>query len=174
MSIAIFVIPQIGFNDFELLTIREILQKNKIECQICSFALGKVISKTGVTLNATKIIGNIETKDFDCLIFVGGENVSSLSHYKCVIDLIKQADIDNKKIVLLCMNPAILLPKAGLMEGRKVTVFESKDGWSKESVRNNKGILVDEHVVVDGNIISSRNEEDSTEVAKTIVQILNE
>ncbi|MBN1157489.1 DJ-1/PfpI family protein [Candidatus Woesearchaeota archaeon] len=169
MKKSLFIVPQIGFNDVELPAIKRILEKNSVKCDIASFSLGNVISKTGKRTKADKIICNIKASDYDCFIFVGGENVSSLAEHKCVINLIKSAHKENKLIVLLCINAALLLPKANLIEGRKVTVFKMKNNWSTDAIKKNKGILVDEPVVIDGNIITCRDEKDAELAAKWII-----
>jgi protease I len=170
---AIFIVPQIGFNEHELFTIRQNLEKNKIKCEIASFSKGKVISKEGTAINASEMICPINPDDYSCFIFVGGENVSSLVDHKCVINLIKKANKKRKIIALLCMNPALLLPKAGLLKGKRVTVFKTKNNWSENNIIKNKGILVDEPVVIDDNIITCRNEEDSELLAERIISKLN-
>ncbi len=172
MPKAVFLVPQIGCNDVELMTLKTVLEKNSIPCVIASYSTGKVISKAGVQLNASRSIASLRPEEFDAIIVVGGENVASLAEYDCVIDLIKSAHALKKYIVLLCMNATLLLPKAGLLEGRKVTVFENKNKWSLKQIKEHKGILVDEPVVVDGNIITCRNEEDVMGLAGTIIHIL--
>ncbi len=172
MKKAIFIIPQIGFNDIELSTIKTILEKNKIKCSIASYSLGTVISKFGKKMKADKIVCNIKDDDYDCLIFVGGENVSNLSEHKCIINMIKSAYKKKKLLALLCMNPALLLPKANLIKGKKVTVFQNKNGWSEKHIREKKGILIDEPVVIDKNIITCRDEKDARLLAENIIRLL--
>lgn len=172
MKSALFIIPQIGFNDVELFTIRDILFKNSIECHIASYSLGTAISKTGKTINADRNICSLKVKEYDCFIFVGGENVSSLVEHKCVIELVKKAYKEKKLLALLCVNPALILPKASLIEGRKVTVFNTKNNWSTDFIKENKGILVDEPIVVDENIITCRDEKDAKELADLLLEIL--
>ena len=124
MPKAVFLVPQIGCSDVELMTLKTVLEKNSIPCAIASYSTGKVLSKTGIPLNAARSIASLTPEEFDAIIVVGGENVASLAEYDCVIELIRSAYALKKYIVLLCMNSALLLPRAGLLEGRKVTVFE--------------------------------------------------
>ncbi|MBS3142489.1 DJ-1/PfpI family protein [Candidatus Woesearchaeota archaeon] len=173
MPKAVFLVPQIGCSDVELMTLKTVLEKNSIPCAIASYSTGKVLSKTGIPLNAARSIASLTPEEFDAIIVVGGENVASLAEYDCVIELIRSAYALKKYIVLLCMNSALLLPRAGLLEGRKVTVFENKNKWSLKQIKEHKGILVDEPVVVDGNIITCRNEEDVMELADELIRILS-
>jgi len=169
---ALFIVPQIGFNYFELITIRKKLEKNHIRCSIASYSKGTVISKDKKTLNAEHIICELKAADFDCLIFVGGENISNLAKHKCIIKLIQESYKEKRLIALLCLNSALLLPKAGLMEGRKVTVFETRNNWSREHVLEKKGILIEEPVVIDENIITCKDEKDAGLIADKILERL--
>jgi protease I len=169
---AVFLVPQIGFNEVELFTLKKTLEKNKIECAIASYAKGTVIGKNAKKANATEIICNINHKDYDCFIIVGGENVSSLSEHSCVINLLETADKGSRIIALLCMAPALFLSVSDILKHKKLTVFPSKNGWSMENIIKHGGILVDEPVVVDGNIVSCRNEEDSQELADILVKMM--
>jgi protease I len=168
---AVFLVPQIGFNDHELFILKKTLEKNKIDCIVSSYSKGEVISKNGKIIKAHEIICNLKAKDYDCFIFVGGENVSSLTEHKCVIELLKAVNAQNKLIVLLCMHPALFLPRLNFLEGKKMTVFKSKNKWSVETIKNN-AIYVDEPVVVDGNIITCRDEKDTKELADKIVNLM--
>ena len=170
----IFIIPQIGWNDIELFTIKKTLEKHKIKCETASYSTGKSISKTGKTINVDHIVCNLKTSDFDCLIFVGGQNVSSLAEYPCIIDLIKESFKENKILALLCINPALLLPKANLMKGKKVTSFKMKNNWSHDEIMKRGGVIVDSPVVIDGNIITCRDEKDAQLLAKSLVNLLKE
>ena len=169
---ALFLVPQIGFNDTELFTIKHYLEKNKIQCCLASFSKGKVISKTGKSTVAREMFSNVNIDNYDCFIIVGGMNISSLVEYDCVVDLIKGANAESKLIVLLCMSAALFSSVTDILKGKKATVFKNKNAWAVENLLNNGVIHVDEPIVVDKNIITCRDEKDSLELAKTIVDFL--
>jgi protein deglycase len=169
---ALFLVPQIGFNETELFTIKKFLEKNKIECSVASYSKGKVIGKGGKSLVAKEILCNIKVKDFDCFIVVGGMNVSSLVEHKCVVEMIKEAFSSNKLVVLLCMAPSLFCSVTNIFKGKKVTVFKSKDSWSVKNIVKHGLIHTDEPVVIDGNLLTCRDEKDSLELAKKIVELL--
>ena len=172
MKKSLFIVPQIGFNEIELFAIKKILEKSKIKCTIASFSKGRVIGKHEKIANATEIIKKINYADYDCFIFVGGENASSLSEYQCVLDLLKNANKLNKLIALLCMHPAIFLPSLPFLKNKKMTVFKSKNNWSVGIIKK-EAVYVDESVVIDGNILTCRGEEDAKQLAEKIVKLLN-
>ncbi len=177
---ALFIVPQIGFNENELFTIKKHLEKNKISCTIASFAKGKVIGKNGKSASAKEILCNLCSQDatsaekYDCFIIVGGMNVASLVEHKCVVQMINNACSSGKLIVLLCMAPSLFCSVTDILKGRKATVFKSKDMWSVHNLKEKGVIYVDEPVVRDGNILTCRDEKDSLELAKMIVDVLSE
>jgi putative intracellular protease/amidase len=67
-----------------------------------------------------------------------------------------------------------LLPKANLMKGKKVTSFKMKNNWSHDEIIKEGGIIIDSPVVIDGNIITCRDEHDAEMLAKSLVQLIKE
>ena len=70
------------------------------------------------------------------------------------------------------MAPAILLEKLDFLKGKKMTVFKSKNTWSVEQIKQN-AVYIDEPVVIDGNIITCRNEEDAKLLGDKLIEIIN-
>jgi len=169
---ALFLVPQIGFNENELFTIKKALENHNIRCRIASFAKGKAIGKTGKPALVKEILCKVDVKDYDCFIMVGGMNVSSLIEHKCVVDMINSAYSSGKILALLCMTPALFSTVTDILKGKRVTVFKDKNNWSLKALKENGLIHVDEPVVADGNILTSRDEKDSLELAKRIVEKL--
>jgi len=168
---ALFIVPQIGFNDVELLTIRKKLERHAIKCSVASFALGTVISKTGKTIQADVVITQVKAEDYGCFIFVGGKNVASLAEYPQIIEVVKNAYQQQKILALLCINSVLLLPKANLIKNKKITVYKMKNKWSETAANEYGAVLVDEPIVIDGNIITCRDEEDAKLLADTLIEI---
>jgi putative intracellular protease/amidase len=169
---AVFIVPQIGFNDIELTTIRSRLEEKGIVCIIASYEKSEVMSKTKKVMLADAAIADLKAEEYDCFIFVGGEHVSVLSESRHVQDIVSNAYKLGKVIALLCLNPALILPKVNLLEGKSVTVFKTKDGWSERFISENGGILVDKPVVIDRNIVTCRNEEDAGLLADKLIEML--
>jgi protease I len=169
---ALFLVPQVGFNETELFTIKRFLEKNNVKCDIASYSKGKVIGKTGKSVVAKQIFCSVVVKDYGCFIVVGGMNVASLIEHKCVVEMINDAYSVGKLIVLLCMAPALFCSVTDILKGKNVTVFKSKDLWGVKNLVQHGVKHVDEPVVFDGNILTCRDEKDSLQLAKTIVEVL--
>ena len=169
MKRALAIISQVGFNDKELLTIKSTLEKNNISCVIASFAQGECIGKYGKRVTARYAIPSVNIDEFDALFFVGGYGISALMEYEQVIKLIKKANRAKKIIGAHCLAPALVLAKAGLLKGKNVTVFHTKDGWSAKEVLAHGAKLINAPVVTDKNIITGRNEDEAKAFADALV-----
>ena len=64
---ALFIVPQIGFNETELFTVRRFLERHKITCVVASYSKGKVIGKTGKSVVAKEVLCSIDIDDYNCL-----------------------------------------------------------------------------------------------------------
>ena len=92
--------------------------------------------------------------DYDALVLPGGQiNPDKLRTERAVLDLIARFDEQGKPIAAICHAPWLLI-EAGLAgEGRTLTSYES----IRTDVRNAGATWVDQEVVRDGNLITSRN-----------------
>ena len=125
-------------------------------------------SKHGsVTIKADIIANKAEASDFDAIIIPGGYAPDKMRLYRPMVDLIKKAHDEGKVIAAICHGPQLLI-SAGIVKGRRVT------SWSSVAVdlMNAGAIWVDEPVVRDDNIITSRKPVDLPKFNKAIIQAL--
>ena len=73
-----------------------------------------------------------------------------------------------KPIAAICHGPWVLI-EANLVRGRRLTSWPA----IQSDIRNAGGIWVDEPVVIDGNLISSRTPRDLAPFAKAMVDFLS-
>lgn len=96
--------------------------------------------------------GEADPKDFDAVLLPGGEkngdrmrNIAEAQHF------LREIQEDGKPIAAIC-HGGWVLTTAGLVEGRTLTSWPSL----QEDFRNAGGKWVDQEVVVDGNLVTSR------------------
>lgn len=102
------------------------------------------------------IIDDAREEDFDALILPGGvRNPDALRTNRAAIALIRDFDRAGKPVAAICHGPWLLV-EADLIRGRTVT------GWPsiRTDLFNAGGNVVEQPVVTDGNIITSRKPED--------------
>jgi len=90
--------------------------------------------------------------DFDALFIPGGYSPDKLRTDAAAVRLVRSFMEEGKPVFVICRGPQLLIT-ACVLAGRKVT------GWKSiiQDIANAGGIYTDREVVVDGNLISSRN-----------------
>jgi protease I len=156
----ILIVATDGFEEWELFGPREILQKRGADVQLASLKRDPIQATVhddpGKTIRPDMTIDEANADDFDGLILPGGvRNPDTLRLHGKVIDLIKAFDRQGKPIAAICHGPWLLV-EADLLRGRTATSWPS----IRTDLRNAGANVVDEAVVTDGNIITSRKPDD--------------
>ncbi len=120
---------------------------------------------TTITVDTTA--DKVKAEDFDAAIIPGGDDPDQMRLHQPMIDLVRKAHDEGRVIAAICHGPQLLI-SAGIIKGRRVT------SWSSVSVdlKNAGAIWVDEPVVRDGNIITSRKPADLPKFNKAIIGAL--
>jgi protease I len=109
--------------------------------------------KTKVVVD--KSAGDVSVNDFDAIFIPGGCSPDKLREDENVVEFVKEFVESGKPIFAICHAPQLLIT-AQVIEGRKVA------GWKSivQDIKNAGAEYVNEEVVEDGNIISSRGPDD--------------
>jgi protease I len=110
----------------------------------------------------------VRAEDFDAIIIPGGYAPDKMRLYQPMIDLVKKAHDLGKLIAAICHGPQLLI-SAGIVSGRRLT------SWPSVAIdlRNAGATWVDEAVVRDGNVITSRRPSDLPVFNSAIIQALS-
>ncbi len=122
----------------------------------------------GESVKVDKIVDRANAADYDLLLLPGGV----LSPDKLRIDskamqFVRDYEQTGKPIAAICHGPRSLV-ETGFVNGRKLTSWPSL----QTDIRNAGGDWVDEQVVVDGNLITSRKPDDIPAFSQAIIQQL--
>ncbi|GGG09440.1 type 1 glutamine amidotransferase domain-containing protein [Paenibacillus abyssi] len=128
----------------------------------------KHIGKYGVPAVADLSFDEVNSQDHDGLLVPGGWAPDKLRRYPKVLQLVQEMNADNKPIGQICHAGWVLI-SAKILNGRRVT---STPGI-RDDMENAGAEWIDEAVVVDGNIISSRRPPDLPPYAKAFVDALS-
>jgi protease I len=111
----------------------------------------------GQAVKVDKTLDEADPDDYDALVLPGGAvNADHLRIEKKAQDfVIKLMDEMSKPTAVICHAPWLLV-SAGLARGRKLTSYHT----IQDDLRNAGADWVDEEVVVDGNLITSRGPDD--------------
>jgi protease I len=108
------------------------------------------------TFEVDQPVGDADPATFDALVLPGGvANPDALRTDKGAVDFVR-AFVESGKIVAAICHAPWSLVEAGVLDGRTLTSWPSL----QTDVRNAGGTWVDEEVVVDGNLVTSRKPDD--------------
>ena len=109
----------------------------------------------------------VRAEDFDAVIIPGGYAPDKMRLHQSMIDLVRKAHDLGRVIAAVCHGPQLLI-SAGIVSGRRLT------SWPSVAIdlKNAGAIWVDEPLVKDGNIITSRRPSDLPVFNRAIIQAL--
>ena len=118
------------------------------------------------TFTVDAAIGSVSADDFDAVILPGGTcNPDTLRQNPDVIAFVRAVAGAGKPIAAICHAPWTLV-EADLVRGKRLTSFPSV----RTDIRNAGGTVVDEQVVVDQGLITSRNPDDLDAFCATLLK----
>lgn len=125
-------------------------------------------SKLGYPVKAEVDVKDVKPGDFDVLVVPGGFAPDYLRRYEAVSRLVREMDQAGKPIGAIC-HALWVLCSAGILKGRKVTSFIA----IKDDVVNAGAQWVDQEVVVDRNLVTSRRPDDLPAFCRELVRLSN-
>ena len=164
MKKILFVIAYDNFKDEEYAIPRSILKDKGFSIITVSNKKGIALGVNGLDVEINYLINEIDINDFDVLVFVGGSGCLKALDNQDSYNLINQAKKDDKVITAICIAP-VILAKAGVLKGKKATVWSSPMDKSPIKILTQNGAIFENlDVVVDGNIITANGPQDRKSV----------
>lgn len=164
-----------GFEEGECVFVIDILRRGGVQCDSVSIKDEYVAGGRGIVLKADLILNREMMDDYDMVIIPGGiPGVPNLCENEIVKEWVKRfAEDDSKYVAAICAGP-MLLAKTGVSRGRRLTSY-SADKYrvlfeDADYVEDNA--QMEELVVVDGNLITSRGPASALSFAYKIVELL--
>lgn len=124
--------------------------------------------KHGYPVEADGKISAYKPKDFDCVVVPGGYAPDRLRRSKAVLDFVRTMHEDGKVVAAIC-HAAWVPISAGIVEGKTMTCFSA----IKDDLVNAGAKFVDEPVVVDGTMVTSRTPADLPDFCRAIISLLS-
>ena len=126
--------------------------------------------KRGVaTIGVDTTADKVKAENFDAIIVPGGYAADKMRLHQPMIDLVRKMYDSGKVVAAICHGPQLLI-SADVVRGHRLT------SWSSIAVdlKNAGAIWVDEPVVQDRNLITSRKPADLPRFNKAIIEALKE
>lgn len=111
-------------------------------------------------------VGTASVTNFDALILPGGTmNPDKLRQDARAVALVVDFVQSGKPVAAICHGPWLLV-EADVVRGRRLTSYPSLH----TDIRNAGGTVVDQQVVIDGGLITSRNPDDLPAFCEALVR----
>ncbi|SFZ92357.1 protease I [Flaviramulus basaltis] len=163
-----------GFEKSELFKPLEALKNEGATVHIISNKDGEIKSwdKTnwGKTVKVDKKIKDVNESDYNALVLPGGVmNPDTLRINDAALKFIQDFFKSGKPVAAICHAPWLLI-SAGVVENRKITSYKS----IKDDLVNAGANWMDEEVVVDNGLVTSRNPNDLPAFCKKLIEEVSE
>ncbi|MBU1045945.1 DJ-1/PfpI family protein [Patescibacteria group bacterium] len=161
-----------NFRDEEYFIPRNIFLGAGFEVITVSSQKGIAIGGSGGEAQVDKTFDEIDISQLDAVVFAGGPGAYKYIDDEEVWEIAKEANQQGKLLAAICIAPAILA-KAGILKGKKATIWSSVMDKKPIRVLEEGGAeYLDKPVVCDGNIITANGPSAADEFAQTILQKL--
>ena len=116
-----------------------------------------VTSSFGVEVKVDRVMADVDVNNYDALAVPGG--FAEFGFYEEAYSepfqqLLRDFDASGKPIASVCVG-ALPLGKSGVLSGRRGTTYHLRDGYRQKELAAFGVNVVNEPVVVDGNVITS-------------------
>lgn len=169
MNKATVVVPLApGFEEIEAITIVDVLRRAGVTVAIAGLQPGPCVGAHGIAVTPDCPIDGIDTSSIRMVVLPGGmPGATTLRDDSRVVRLLRTCAEKGAFTAAICAAP-IALAKAGLHKGRRMTSYP---GFGKEL---DGATYVEERVVVDGKVVTSRGPGTALEFALALVRLLKD
>ncbi len=126
-------------------------------------------NKGMTALPVDRSVEGLKAEDFDGIIIPGGFAPDIMRRSEALLELVRDFNTAEKPIGFIC-HAGWVPVSAGILDGRRATSFSA----IKQDIINAGAEWVDEEVVVDGPLISSRTPEDLGPFMKAVITALKD
>ncbi|MDB6017922.1 MAG: glutamine amidotransferase [Pedosphaera sp.] len=170
----IAIVVENGFEQVEMTGPREALDEAGAETDLISPADKKVkawdLTRWGRSFKVDVPLAEARAEDYDALLLPGGVmNPDKLRVNQQALDFVKAFFDAGKPVAAICHAPWTLID-AGVVKGRRMTSYPSV----KTDLKNAGAEWVDEEVVVDNGLVTSRQPSDIPAFNKKIIEEFGE
>jgi protease I len=125
-------------------------------------------SKHGYPAEAEVAAADVSVDDFDAVVIPGGFAPDRLRRYPAVLDLVRGIFEKGGMVAAICHAGWVPI-SAGILKGKRATCVAA----IKDDMVNAGVIYLDQEVVVDGNLVTSRTPADLPAFLPAIIQVMS-
>ena len=145
------------------------LQEEGAEVVIIGTGEERYKGKNGLSVVPDRQITEVSHSEFEAVVIPGGYAPDHMRRHRALLEFVQQLFEQGKIVAYIC-HAGWVPASAGILKDRRVTSFFS----IRDDLENAGAHWVDESVVKDGNLISSRYPGDLPNFCRTIIEALAE
>ncbi|MEI9928062.1 MAG: type 1 glutamine amidotransferase domain-containing protein [Sphingomonas sp.] len=170
----VLILATDGFEQDELFKPRQALLDAGAQVTLASIKTdpirGEKGGEKGETITPDATLDQVDTQDFDALVLPGGVgNPDKMRLQPRAIEIVREFMDEDKIVAAICHAPWLLI-EADVVDGRRATSWPSL----RTDLANAGASVLDEEVVVDGNLITSRKPDDIPAFNRAVIEALAE
>ena len=162
---AAFVVAD-EFEDLELFHPLYRLQEEGISTIVIGLTKDPIKGKKGYSITPNASIDEVRSENFDFLVVPGGKSPEKLRLNSKILRFVKDFDRQGKPIAAIC-HAGQVLASAGIVKNKTLTCVAG----IRDDMINAGAHYVDQAVVTDGNLVTSRTPSDRPEFARAMIEV---
>ncbi|MEN2748462.1 MULTISPECIES: type 1 glutamine amidotransferase domain-containing protein [Sphingomonas] len=169
----VLILAADGFEESELFDPRQALLDAGAQVTLASIKTDPIQgvvndSEKARTITPDLTLDDVDTEQFDALLLPGGVgNPDKMRMEERAVEIVSEFMDDDKIVAAICHAPWLLV-EADVVDGRRVTSWPSV----RTDLENAGAEVVDEQVVIDGNLITSRKPDDIPAFSKAMIEAI--
>ena len=168
------ILTEEGFEQVELTSPLEALKEAGAQVDVISPRSGKIKAWNhtdwGIEIDVDKELSTVSPDDYDALVLPGGVmNPDKLRQNKDAVAFVSAFLDEGKPVAAICHGPQVLI-ETGMLSGRNMTSYPSL----QTDLKNAGALWVDEEVVVDNGLVTSRKPDDLPAFSKKMIEEIAE
>lgn len=124
-------------------------------------------SKLGYPVKATVAVSEAEASQYDAVVVPGGFAPDYMRRTPAMVEFVRRANEQGKVVAAIC-HAGWMLASADVVRGKQATCFFG----IKDDLVNAGALYLDQEVVRDGNVITSRTPDDLPAFCREIIKAL--
>lgn len=160
------------FRDEEYFIPKQTLEAAGAEVTTASISFGKAIGKLGGEAEVNILLRDLKVADYDAILFIGGPGAANYMDDETCHQIARETVEADRVLGAICI-ASVILAKAGVLDGKKATVWSSPlDKSTVKILEENGAIFQKDSVVADGKIVTGNGPGAAKEFGEKIVEIL--